>query len=147
MEKNLVYFKSNAETEKIFEFLIDEDEFYNPDGMTIGYIESLEVPTKKTKEGKEFNQLVFNIITVDGKRYKKIYSTDFARKYLSQLGKKASETHKAIVVFKPNAMYKTAAWFAFVGEYEVEEQPYYTILAYENNSLGDVINKLNELGL
>lgn len=142
--------KSNAKDmlDKTFGNLLENEVFYNPDGICAGYIENLEVLDRKNRDGQEYTQLQFNVKTADGKRYSKRYSTDFAHKYLVQLGVKAAETQGCMVVFKPTGKYKNIGWWAFVASTEEEgEDPVYEICPYQDDSTADIAERLKKLGL
>lgn len=144
----LIINKPGMKFEAIYDKLVNDDVFYNPDGIQIGFISGIEVLERKTREGQEYAQVQFNVKSSDGKNYSKRYSTDFARKYLMQLNVKAAETAGALVVFKPTGQYKNIGWWAFViGEADDEGDMIYDIQPYKDDTISNVAEKLKKLGL
>lgn len=144
----LVMNKTGVKLETIYDKLVDDDVFYNPDGIQIGFISSIEVLERKTREGQEYAQIQFNVKANDGKNYSKRYSTDFTRKYLMQVNAKAADTVGCVVVFKPTGQYKNIGWWAFViGEANDDGDMIYDIQPYQDDTISNVAEKLKKLGL
>lgn len=143
----LVKENRKAELESIMEALKEKETFYNPDGIIIGYVDSIEILDRKTKDNQEYTQIQFNIKATDGKNYNKRYSTDFARKYLVQLGIKAAETVGMAVALKPTGKFKNIGWWAFITGEEIDDGLDYDIQPYQDDSTADIAERLKKLGL
>lgn len=140
---NLVKTSKKDDLENVLEELIENDVFYNPNGIGIGYVDSIQLLDRTTKDNQEYTQIQFNIKSADGKVYSKRYSTDFARKYLMQLGIKAAETVGLAVVFKPTGKFKNIGWWAFV----TENEGAYDFQPYLEDGITDIAERLKKLGL
>lgn len=90
------------------------DHFDLNEGTRIGIITNLEVPERKTQDGKTFYVVKLEVRFADGKRYFKQYSVDFFRDYENQLGIKADDIIGAAVVARPTTEFKRISYFAFI---------------------------------
>lgn len=136
-----------SEMKDILKEMIADDYFNSPDDVKIGSIENIEVKTCKTKEGQEFEQIIFHVRSDDGKQYNKRMSVDFTRKYFNQLGVKARDLIGQAVVFKVKNKYKECGMFAFLSvEQEDGEDPCY-VVNYFRDEEDDFMARLEKLGL
>ena len=147
MDTVLCYFTKKADSDFILKFIQDSATSGIPNDVRIGYITEIAVLERKTKKGQPFNQIQFEVES-DGKRYRKRYSVDFCRKYLTQLKLKAENCHKALVLFKVNeAMYISIGYFAFIkADLSNPDMPYYFPAAYVDEGK-DYSEALAKLGL
>lgn len=127
--------------------MISDDYFNNPDDIKIGAIENIEVKTCKTRDGQEFEQIIFHVRSDDGKQYHKRMSVDFTRKYFNQIGVKAKDIIGQTVVFKVKNKFKECGMFAFLS-YEKEDDDHACyVVNYFRDEGDDFMAKLEKLGL
>lgn len=125
--------------------LVDEELFFNPEGIQLAKIELIEVLDKTNMTTKEkYEQIRVNVRTSENKSFNKVWSTDFTRKFFTQIGHKSSEMDGAVVAIKPTGRYKSIGYFAFL--MEDEDTGDYHIVQYQDESL-DFKSRLEKLGI
>lgn len=124
--------------------LIDEDIFFNPDGLQLAKIELIEVLDRQNATTKEkYEQIRVNVRTAENKSFNKVWSTDFTRKFFNQIGFKSKDMDGAVVVIKPTGRFKAIGYFAFLMR-DDDGKP--CAVQYQDESL-DFAARLEKLGI
>lgn len=127
--------------------MISDEYFNNPDDIKIGNVENIEVKSCRTRDGQEFDQIIFHVRADDGKQYHKRMSVDFTRKYLNQIGVKAKDIIGQTIVFKVKNKFKECGMFAFLSYEKEDEDHAYYVVNYFRDEEEDFMAKLEKLGL
>lgn len=134
---------SVKEQDELLKALSENGELRNPEGVKIALLENIEVLDRKNRDGQEFNQIQLDFIASDGKRFKKTFSVDFARKLFTQLETNSEGLYDTIWVIKPTGLYKNVGFFAVCA---LNDDGTPVIVSYVDDAL-DFKAKLKKLGL
>lgn len=107
--------------------------FFNPDTVMVGIIDKIEITDHETKDKVKYKKVKLTVKASNGKTYTKSWSTDFARKYFTQVGIKAKDI-RGINCAMTQGNYKQIAFFAFMGYENKGEEIELKLLPYEEDT-------------